>query len=88
MGYFQGRLSSKGQFTLPAEVRKEIGLPPGGRFRIETKGDGKAVIIPKKRGAYGLKGIFSKPPHPIDDDAEIEATVLEKTRPGRAGPRP
>jgi AbrB family looped-hinge helix DNA binding protein len=88
MGYMDARSSVKGQVTIPAEVRKCIGLTPGGILRFRIEDDGSVKITAKKRGAYGLKGIFAKPDHPINDDEEIMATVWERNRPDRTGPRP
>ena len=85
MGHFIGRVSPKGQLTIPSQARKEIGLEPGRIVRIETA-NGAAIITPKKQGARGLKGLVPKSPHPIDDDFEIMESIWEKTRPG-TGPR-
>jgi AbrB family looped-hinge helix DNA binding protein len=88
MGYILAKASEKGQVTVPAEVRRHIGLPPGGVVRFRIEADNSVRVDAKKRGARGLKGIFAKPDHRIDDDAEIEATVWERHRPDRTGPRP
>ena len=82
MGYYEAKTSAKGQVTVPVEVRKLIGLPPGGKLGFRTLEDGTVVIRAKKRGAHGLKGIFAKPDAPINDDAEIQAEVWERNRPG------
>jgi bifunctional DNA-binding transcriptional regulator/antitoxin component of YhaV-PrlF toxin-antitoxin module len=78
MGYVEIKTSSKSQITVPLEVRKHIGLLPGGVLRIKTLDDGTAMIVAKKQGAAGLKGIFGKPDEPINIDKEIEATLVEK----------
>jgi AbrB family looped-hinge helix DNA binding protein len=88
MGYINAKSSDKGQVTVPAEIRKHIQLPPGGIMRFKIEEDGTVTVDAKKQGARGLKGIFAKPIAPIDDDAEISATVWERNRPDRTGPRP
>lgn len=87
MGIFEAKASTKGQVTVPAEVRKLLGLEPGGRLQFRTSGEGEVVMVAKKRGAMGLKGIFAKPNHPIDVDAEIAAEVEKRNRPGQRGSR-
>ncbi len=87
MGLFTTKASMKGQVTIPAEVRSMIGLQPGGTMQFWTRDDGTVQIIAKKMGARGLKGIFPKPSHPIDDDAAIAAEVWERNKPFASGSR-
>lgn len=87
MGIYSANTSMKGQVTVPAEVRKLIGLEPGGKLQFRTKEDGTVTIVAKKRGARGLKGIFAQPSAPIDVDAEIMKEVWERNRPGAGGSR-
>jgi AbrB family looped-hinge helix DNA binding protein len=42
-------LTSKGQVTIPAEVRKRLGLQQGDRIEFAVE-DGATVIRPAKRG--------------------------------------
>jgi AbrB family looped-hinge helix DNA binding protein len=88
MGYLNAKSSLKGQVTIPSEVRKTIGLAPGGILRFRIEDDGSVRIAAKKHGAHGLKGIFPRPAKPLNDDEEIMETVWERNRPDRAGPRP
>lgn len=39
------KVSSKGQITLPKEVREDLGIKPGGKLRVLTIG-GQVVLIP------------------------------------------
>jgi AbrB family looped-hinge helix DNA binding protein len=87
MGHYDAKTSMKGQVTVPKEVRQLLGLEPGGKIRFRTTSEGKVEIVAKKRGARGLKGIFAKPDAPIDIDAEIEAEVWERNKPGNTGSR-
>ena len=88
MGYINAKSSLKGQVTIPAEIRKTIGLAPGGVLRFRVEDDGSVKIAAKKRGAHGLQGIFATPDHPVNDDDEIMQTVWERNRPDRTGSRP
>jgi AbrB family looped-hinge helix DNA binding protein len=87
MGIFTARTSMKGQVTVPAEVRKLLGLAPGGKLQFRTSESGKVEIVAKKRGAHGLRGIFPKSDIPLDIDAAIMAEVAERNRPGSKGSR-
>lgn len=39
-------LTSKGQLTLPAEVRKKLGLQQGTQFEVTTNEQGQVIITP------------------------------------------
>jgi AbrB family looped-hinge helix DNA binding protein len=45
------RLTSKGQLTIPAEIREELGLHPGTPVEFEVDGD--AVKITRASGEEG-----------------------------------
>ena len=82
MGVYDAKTSQKGQVTVPAEVRKVLGLPPGGRLQFRVQDDGSVVLAAKKHGISHLRGIFATPDSPIDIEAEIMAEVLERNTPG------
>lgn len=50
------RISSKGQITVPKEVRDSLGLEPGGRVLVEVTGK-FAVIRPLRKPSESMKGI-------------------------------
>ena len=52
--FMKSTISSKGQITVPAEVRERLGLVPGTAVAFEMRADG--VLL--KKGARG--------PHPVD----------------------
>jgi AbrB family looped-hinge helix DNA binding protein len=82
MGLFDAKSSSKGQITVPAEVRDLIGLKPGGRVQFRTHADGRVEIVAKKRSIKGLKGLFAKPQKPVDVDKAIATDVRRRNQPG------
>lgn len=45
------RITSKGQITIPQQVRRELGLEPGDEVEVVVR-DGTATILPT-RGASG-----------------------------------
>lgn len=81
MGIYNVNLSMKGQLTVPAEVRKILGVLPGGKLQFRVMNDGTVTVVAKKRGIGHLLGMFAKPDKPIDIDAEIMAEVWERNFP-------
>lgn len=58
-------LTSKGQLTLPAELRKRLNLQPGDRLDCVLQDDGSILMCPRKRPQQNLKGIIPKPAQPL-----------------------
>ncbi|MDB5524389.1 MAG: hypothetical protein JWM58_2152 [Rhizobium sp.] len=85
MGRFEAKTSSKGQATIPIEVRKALGLPPGGSVQFVVDDNGKVSIVAKKSGLQHLRGIFGKPSEPVDIEEAIMETIAEKTDLSRSG---
>lgn len=84
MGRFDARTSLKGQTTIPAEVRRALGLQPGGNVQFITDEDGGVRVIAKTTTLRHLRGIFGPVDQPIDIDAAIEETVTRKTMRGES----
>ncbi|MCB9994512.1 MAG: AbrB/MazE/SpoVT family DNA-binding domain-containing protein [Hyphomicrobiaceae bacterium] len=83
------KLTTKGQMTLPKDVREDLNLHAGDRIGF-VKVDGRYVLIPKTRNAADLAGILHKPGmkpltlEEIDDAiAEHLAKDEERIRAGR-----
>jgi antitoxin PrlF len=51
-------LTSKGQITIPIEVREELGLKAGDRIEFVKSEEGKFFIQPKKGSIMNLRGII------------------------------
>ncbi|MGB6744852.1 MAG: AbrB/MazE/SpoVT family DNA-binding domain-containing protein [Terracidiphilus sp.] len=54
------KVTSKGQITIPAEVRKALGLKPGVRIDFFQNADGEFVLSPKTGSIRDLKGCVPK----------------------------
>lgn len=54
-------MTSKGQLTIPKDVREQLSLKPGTRFYV-TVLDGRVVALPKTRKLADLAGMLGKPP--------------------------
>ena len=57
----QSKITSKGQTTVPIEVRHALGLKPGDRIAYVI-GDGKVELFARNLRAAALAGILGAPP--------------------------
>lgn len=60
MGAFT-KMTSKGQLTIPKDVREQLGLATGTRFYVTVR-DGEVVAMPKNKRLADLAGLLGKPP--------------------------
>lgn len=60
MGAFT-TMTSKGQLTIPKDVRDQLGIEPGTRFFVTVR-NGQVVALPKNKRIADLAGILGKPP--------------------------
>lgn len=70
------KLTSKGQITIPAQVRASLGLDTGDRIEFVDIGDGKFAIMAATHSVKDLKGLIRKPLKPVsieDMNLAIEA---------------
>ena len=73
MGYFT-TVTSKGQVTLPAKLRKALGIQPGDRIELTLEGD-EARLRRTTRSFEDLRGIVS-----IERSAESIDRWVEEAR--------
>lgn len=60
---YLGKVTSKGQTTVPKEVRDFLGLEEGTQVEWTLDDDGKATVKPRKLRAVDLAGMLGKPPN-------------------------
>lgn len=86
MGRFEAKTSSDGQATIPEEVRKALGLQPGGAVQFIVDDNGKVTVVAKqKNDIENLRGLFGKHDGPPTDiDAAIMETVSRRTSGSRS----
>lgn len=72
----QSKLTSKGQTTIPQEVREYLNLAPGDRIVYAMK-DGKVELKAKNLRAVDLIGILGPPPSGPRTLDEIEAGIAD-----------
>ena len=74
-------MTSKGQLTVPKDVRQKLGLKPGDRIRFLIEADGRVRLMPAKRDISELVGILPKPKRTLrleEMDEAIEQAVVEE----------
>ena len=61
----QSKLTAQGQISVPAEIRRKLGLAPGSVLEWDDKGD---QVVVRKAGKYTFedihRAIFPEPPEP------------------------
>jgi len=78
-------LTSRGQLTIPKEVRDALHLEPGTRFYVMVQ-DGQVLAIPKNLRLADLAGFLGKPPNGATlsiedmDDAIMDAVGEDDAR--------
>jgi AbrB family looped-hinge helix DNA binding protein len=74
-------VTSKGQITIPARVREELGVAAGDRIEFVAIGRGQFAIIPATRSVKELNGLFkgrrSKPVSIEEMNAAIARRAAE-----------
>ena len=54
-------ITSKGQITIPIEIRRRLGLRSGDRLEFLFGSDGEVIVRPKRVRLESLFGILRKP---------------------------
>lgn len=78
-------LTSKGQITIPADVRRQLNVQTGDRIEFVQIEPGRFEIVAATRSVRELKGMFGKPARTVSIE-EMNLTIAE--RGASAGLRP
>ncbi len=70
-------LTSKGQITIPADVRRALNVEAGDRVEFVQVEPGRFEVIPATRSVQSLKGMFGKPKRSVSI-AEMNATIARR----------
>ncbi len=80
-------LTSKGQITIPTQVRRALGLEAGDRVEFVEQGNEQFLILAATRSVKELKGPFrGKRSKPVSIE-EIKVTIMRRPS-GRVRPVP
>ena len=75
-------VTSKGQITIPIDVRTGLGLETGDRVDFVFDDElGRVVFLPVTKNIVSLKGVIAKPDSPVSIE-DMKATI--KTKVGQA----
>jgi len=67
-------ITSKGQITIPKDVRTRLGLHSGDKVHFLIEDGDRVVFVPATKSIGSLKGIVAKPDKPASIE-DMEATV-------------
>jgi antitoxin PrlF len=71
-------VTSKGQVTIPVEVRNLLGLSTGDRIEfVLNEETGRYEVVPATRSVTALKGIIRKPAKPVSIE-DMNAAIAEQ----------
>jgi antitoxin PrlF len=76
-------VTSKGQITIPAKVRAELGVSAGDRVEFIELGKGRFAIVPATRSIKELKGIFKGRRRKPVSIEEMDAAIAERAAESR-----
>jgi antitoxin PrlF len=70
-------LTSKGQITVPVEVRQALGLDAGDRVEFVEVQPGRFELVPATQSVKALKGMFGKPRRVVSIE-EMNAAIAKR----------
>jgi len=70
-------LTTKGQITIPAEVRASLGVDAGDRVEFVEVGPGRFEFIAATRSVTALKGMFGRPSKAVSID-DMNAAIARR----------
>ena len=74
------KVTSKGQITLPKELRKSLGIKPGDRVSFQKTEKGNYELIAKTKTMEDIRGIISYDGPPLSTDDIVE--LVRRSRRG------
>ena len=70
-------ITSKGQVTIPAAVRADLGVEVGDRVEFIQVEPGRFELVAATRSVTALKGMIGKPATPVTIEAMNEAIIAQ-----------
>ena len=75
-------LTSKGQITIPVEVREALGVDAGDRVEFVEVAPGRYEFLAATRSVRSLKGMFGKPRKSVSIE-EMNAVIARRGSGGK-----
>ncbi len=74
-------ITSKGQITIPAQVRAKLGVDAGDRLEFVELGKGQFAIVPATRSVRELNGLFrGRRSKPVSIEEMNQAIIRRASR--------
>lgn len=73
-------LTSKGQITIPKEVRQALGVDSGDRLEFTETAKGVFEVVAASKDVRELKGIIARPRRPVSIDDMRKAVARRAGR--------
>lgn len=70
-------VTSKGQVTLPKELRQRLGIVSGTRLDFDIDPDGNLIARPLQQDATELLGLLKRPNQTASSPEEMDAAIAE-----------
>jgi len=70
-------ITSKGQTTIPGEIRRHLKLRPGDRVEFMVEPDGRVILVPATVDVGELKGLLAPAPRSVMLE-EMEAIIRKR----------
>ena len=71
-------LTSKGQTTIPRDIRRHLGLKSGDKIRFIVEDDGRVVVVPATLSIRELRGSLPKPDRAVSLD-EMNTAIRDRS---------
>lgn len=68
------KITTKGQVTIPRQVREDMGVTAGDRLDFVRMEDGNYAVVPASHSIKSLKGIIPRPKKPVSL-ADMQAAI-------------
>jgi len=73
-------ITSKGQITIPKDIRDQLDRHAGDKIRFIEEEDGSINLLPIKKPLSALKGLVAKPQKPVSIAAMNSAVKRKANR--------
>ena len=73
-------ITSKGQITIPKEVREALGVEAGDRVEFVAQAAGGYTVVAATRDVRHLKGLIAKPAKPVSVEDMHRAVARAASR--------
>lgn len=70
-------ITSKGQTTIPVEIRRRLKLKAGDRVEFIVEADGRVVLVPATVDVRELKGLLAPAPRRVSLE-EMKAAIRKR----------